>query len=405
MSFNPDATTRFEKSSFVAPVQGTSKSPVQNTSEPEFGVSVHLDWASFTMPSILTPEFISQHFFNVPLHLWTKVDKFLHGYKTRYMWGNVLMLVDGGEDRGIHIDISGSGCRQVETAVFQYAETPVNDDYVSSIAFERDWSQFFGQVFAYGGDFTRVDLACDQRFEQENQAYFTYDKLLSSLERGDFVSHWDGFLENKKFAKSGGKSVVTGRSFYLGSKASDVFACVYDKALERKSKGVDVDGSWLRWEMRFKHKRASKVAVLLSGSEDFAQWFTGICGEYIRFTDPSSTDSNKSRRETVGWWSEFLGACERIKLTFAKTEKTLRAKQQWLSRSVSISLAQLREFYLRKSGNEKVNRYEFSKFLFSLVESGSRKMRDLHFNQVEGWLSLERSTVEGNLCSGSASLA
>jgi phage replication initiation protein len=371
-------STSFEKREVLRPaeldVRGASKSPAQITDLPPVGVSVHLDWLSVTFPVSVGVEHIVHNFFGIPMDQFTRTEKPLNGYQTRYQWGAVVILADGPEEKGIHLDLSGSAVRQVESLVFG-GDT-------------NRWAEFVEKCFRFGAHFTRLDLAADQYYARVEDMLFTFDDLMASLERGDYRSYWKKFYPTFGYAKTDKGVELIGRSVYIGSKNSRCFLCVYDKKLERMAKkGEKVDGEWLRMELRFKHERADAIAALVASggcADDFGKWFRGVLSHYLSFLDPESDGGgNVSRRAVVSWWERFLGAVEKVRLTFQKSEKGLKEKKDWLSRQVSVSLAMLREYYEEEFETEGAR--EFWRYIAELIQGGKCRLKDYHYNQISSW--------------------
>lgn len=62
-----------------------------------------------------------------------------------------------------------------------------------------------------------------------------------------------------------------------------------------------------------------------------------VLGDYIRFVECDSNDSNKSRWSTSFWWQEYLENLEKIDLSVISIEHSITKKRAWLDRSVSKS--------------------------------------------------------------------
>jgi len=351
-------------------VPGATKSQAQITGRPSDGVSIHLDWLSCTFPASVSVDWLIEQFFGVSKSHFVRHDHFQYGYSTRYQWGHVNILCDGPEEKGVHVDISGQGIRQVEQMVFS--------------GDSAGWSRFISDCFAAGADFTRLDVASDIVGSDESMP-FTFEQVMEHLNGGHYRSWFRNFQPQYKYTKRDGLPVCVGRSVYFGSKLSRVFAVLYDKRLERLSAGDDVDvENWLRLEFRFKHERANSLALLVAEGRALGEWFAGVIAEYINFLDPADDGAgNVSRRAVASWWSAFLGGVAKIKLTAQRVTRTLEDKLRWLEKQVSISLGQLREFHRLTSGS-----VGFWDYFRNLVSIGESRMRDLHVEQVQSWVAI-----------------
>lgn len=170
-----------------------------------------------------------------------------------------------------------------------------------------------------GMSFTRVDFAMDDK-----SGILNLDVVVSAVKQKSFVSRW------KKWTHIENES--DGRSINLGSRSSQSYLRIYDKAREQ-----DVEGHWIRVELELKDERAdaaihellietdwgAKVASWLLGHVDFK-----VCG----------SDTNKSRWHTVGWWAEFVGFVQKSRIITPKSFKTIENVIEWLTDQCAPSL-------------------------------------------------------------------
>lgn len=361
--------------------QGASITPAQFTSyDPEDGLSVLIDYFSVTVPQSVGAEVVADKFFKKPLSEWDVKSVSYYGYTLRYSWGHI-SIFDGATDavKGIHIDLKGQGCRQLEHMVFD-----------SSGDCETQWKLWIDQWVLFGGSWSRLDLSADLR-SRAGELPFDIDTLLHELAHR---SHWRGlwrkFSIDQHFSADGDDILTTGRELVLGTKQSRIFSAIYDKGLERKARGYEIEGEWLRWEVRSHGERATALALLLTGDRGFGGIFSDTVGHYINFVKPeSSSDSNVSRRDLAEWWSKFLGNVESVKLTFGKVLKGSAEKVAWIRRQVSVSLAMVK-CHLDNLSAHCSNPYAFSfwDFMNDLVKSGEERMQDWHLEQVQRWQDL-----------------
>jgi DNA relaxase NicK len=121
---------------------------------------------------------------------------------------------------------------------------------------------------------------------------------------------------------------------HFGSINSRVSAVAYNKAKEQ----LQVGGHWVRFELRGKQEGAEQLvkAFLLGGFTRMAS----VLGTYVDFKQPGQ-DSNKSRWQTVAWWSTFLGRIEKAPLFPGRLDRTVSQVRKWLVEQVAPSLALL----------------------------------------------------------------
>lgn len=99
-----------------------------------------------------------------------------------------------------------------------------------------------------------------------------------------------------------------GNAVYFGSKKSNVFIRIYDKAAER---GYDGDQyHWVRCEIQLKDVNAMGFVNKLR-DKDLRELYLGVLKNYISFRVPTD-DSNKRRWPEAKWWAAFLDDAVRI---------------------------------------------------------------------------------------------
>lgn len=167
--------------------------------------------------------------------------------------------------------------------------------------------------------FTRVDFAMD-----DTTGILNLDEIASSVKEHCFVSRWKKWthIENE----SGGRTIN------IGSRSSQSFLRIYDKAKEQK-----VEGHWIRVELELKDERADTAIRELLNETDWskkvASWLLGHVDFKAR-----GADTNKSRWLTADWWAEFLGFVAKSRLHTPKSIKTIEDVIEWLTKQCAPSL-------------------------------------------------------------------
>ncbi|MGN0640648.1 MAG: replication initiation factor domain-containing protein [Oscillospiraceae bacterium] len=267
---------------------------------------VIFDWFSFTAKGYQLPEFLDfcglsdVDFVDCQGH---------YGYKRAKFYNGIWVLYDGSdgsegpfaEDMGICLELTGQGCREFESLENQDLETFIN---FVAVCEQNDEKNF---------NITRLDVAFDD-IDKEGNGLLDIDKiesvLLEPVPKQDklFVSKF------KKVSGSWTLDLVSEKDFlypaktlYFGSEKSEVRFRIYDKAQERGGLGYH----WIRFEMQLRRERAFNflVSELVLGER-----FCGVINNYLRFVEPSATDSNKWRWKNAEWWNEFLCTLEKISL-------------------------------------------------------------------------------------------
>lgn len=182
--------------------------------------------------------------------------------------------------------------------------------------------QLLAMVTAEGGHFTRLDVAVD-----------SYDVPISvvdeAMKRRDCVSR----SVKKRFQ---GDYHEPGFCIYIGSRESDRFVRIYDKAAK-----AGVGGIWTRCECEFKHDGASMAAGHILAGADLRD----LISSSVDFRD-CSADSNRSRCPRLEWWDTWV--CSAVRLSFAlpaTAAETVEKVYEWVRSVAAPALAFLDEYW------------------------------------------------------------
>lgn len=205
-----------------------------------------------------------------------------NGYTHRHYFGGVSISFcenDMSHVGGFYLlDMSGQGCRTFET----YG----NGDY----------EKLFRLVQAEQGKdhslrdvrLTRLDVAFDDMI-----GMLDINEICDKTRRAEFVSRIQRYE-----AIYGSK----GNSVNFGSKGSNVFIRIYDKAMER---GYTDGLHWIRCELQLRKENACGYVDKLR-DHSISDLYSGVLKNYLSFRDEDRLDSNKRRWNETVWWSEFL---------------------------------------------------------------------------------------------------
>lgn len=191
-------------------------------------------------------------------------------------------------------------------------------------------------VFSVGGHFTRLDISYDDRKGLVN----IYD-VEKALENGDVVTYWRKW-NNVKSSEIGNRAGFEGETVYIGSKQSDAFLRVYNKALEQK-----VNLHWTRFELQLRDDLSTSTAdkLLTAWAQNlrrFSETALGLLRGFIEFKDLKS-DSNPTRRCLLEWWSKFISFVDKVRIVRIKAERTIEKTKNWLRNQVAPSLGLIHE--------------------------------------------------------------
>lgn len=228
------------------------------------------------------------------------------------------------KEMGVHFTLPGDGCRALFSRV-----SP--DKVIKTLLSYNENVQI-----------TRLDMALDNI----GDIYFYPRDLKQYYEDGLVKSRW----VNWQLMQSGknGKKELTGDTFYLGSRTSELFCRVYDKTLERiANDDTEVPEHWVRWELVCKHDRAQAAAEqLVKSGFALGEVMFGILSNYFCLLKENPNDSHKERWPMDERWANFLGDVQPIRLyRIVRKEKTLDDKIDWVTSQVRPTLSAIMQVY------------------------------------------------------------
>jgi len=193
-------------------------------------------------------------------------------------------------------------------------------------------------VFARNGHVGRLDVALDDR-----SGLIDVDGIYAAVVAGHCVSH---FRKSQLIAGLDlGSGADTGKTLCMGSRQSDTYLRIYDKAAQQRSKGISVEGPWVRWEMEWKDERAQAVGLALSvlDQDRFQQYIVGVFRTALDFRECTREDDPKDRYHAplLGWWKTLTEGMQRAKLAVAKAVKQIEDVKRWAANSLSPMLGLL----------------------------------------------------------------
>lgn len=328
----------------------TSNRGVGNTSQ--CGLIALVDWLSVTFKKLSIDQELLDYL-SLDLRDFIQLDNGLYGYKSAKMYNGIFILTHGSSvDMGCHLQITGTGCRYLETI----------DKF--------KWSDFFNLIDTIGDyNLTRLDLAID-----DYKGYFTVKYIYDKLKKGHILSRFRTARHMEDINIADGKT--KGRTIYFGSSASTIQIRIYDKFEERLSKGIyhDVE-HWVRTELQLRKDRADIAFkhIKNANNPELRIIILSILNRYLRVLTPNKKDSNKSRWKNTRKWEKYLGKVKEIKLTKSPEQKTIDDSYNWIYNYVADSL-----LMLYKIG---IDPYEF-------VKAG--KLKDKHYKMINDFKQKKR---------------
>lgn len=290
----------------------------QNTKRSSLFLCV--DWVQVTFFSVEGVERLIS-IFGFDFSQFKEVDHGLYGYRKQMINGNIRFFFDGNPGMGIHLQMSGQGCREFEQMEL------------------LDWFSFINLCFELGAKFTRFDLACDDIAEKGEEPYFRLTQVINNIRCGYTTSRFRRakLIEDVEIDTGEGKGITV----YFGKESSRLRIIFYEKYNEQMNKGFlvrDLISSWNRVEIRARDERANLLAYSLLREKDLGEVFRGVLANYIMFRRKSK-DKNKNRWPVIEWWSDYLNDAKKLKLTLRHPERTVQRIDNHIEKQYAPSLA------------------------------------------------------------------
>jgi len=193
-------------------------------------------------------------------------------------------------------------------------------------------------VLEHDGHFGRIDVALDDRL-----GIIDVDGVYEAVVKGHCVSHF------RQCQIIGGLDVPSGldrgKTLALGSRQSDTYLRIYDKAAEQQAKGKTADGPWMRWEMEWKSRRAQAVGLALGSldGDSFRKYIVGVFRTAVDFRDCTRADDPKDRyyAPLLTWWQTLTDGMQRATLHIVTTVRKIEHVKRWAEKSLAPMLGLL----------------------------------------------------------------
>lgn len=270
-----------------------------------------IDWfaMSFRDPLVTVRDVVK--LLNLPLGFeeWKQFPGRYH-YRDRLSFGHISIYYNNVKpdcDFPL-LEMSGQGCREFETY------NPAGFRHLFELA--KDSEKYH---------MSRLDVAFD-----DLTGIFDIQRVYDDYKLGNWVSNskrGQGAFDMHRREKD-----HLGYSIMTGSKSSEMYMRIYDKAIERGF--FDEDLHWVRLELVLKQDRATNFIL---NPAPLGEKFRGVVSKYFRFLIPSKTDSHRDRWKTRQYWLDFLGAVEPISVFTPK--------------NIEYNLPRLHHYVMEMAGN------------------------------------------------------
>lgn len=282
-----------------------------------------IDWCQVTVKQ-LSPEMIANDLLKIPFNLLRNDERGgIPGYRAMMCFDDIRILEGvANTENGYQILMSGKGCRNFEKFLEAHKET---------------WYDFLQRVNDYDVNFTRIDLAIDDR-----KTYFTIPSLIEKARTGLLVSKLKIASEQGSFRLTDGST--RGQTLNLGSRESQFFITLYEKNYEQASKlgGLEeqVAEDWNRYELKFRQERANALVKELIKRREVFTVAMEVLNECVRFVEkPKDSEDDKASRYPL-WepWAEFMQDVGKLNLCMKPEAKNYLTMLAWIEKTVAPTL-------------------------------------------------------------------
>ena len=275
---------------------------------------------------------------------WTPRNGGFYGYTKSYYYGDIAIFAENNmENSGFCVQIPGQACRQLEASMLDRSCPNLPPDWLGlfrgltwrNMGF--DWPTMPGTVAI-----TRLDVALDDRvgaLSIDTIKQHVVDGLYAcrggaAISEGHTPTQERVLLQTSKPRGTD----AWGTTVELGRKSSTQMVRCYDKIAEQASKGITVEGHWVRVEYQANAERAQLLCRKLA--DDGLECVPGIVRSYIEFKDTHGfADTNRYRAPIASWWEAFLEGWHKVRIKLAPKPETVEKKKGWMHRSVAVSMA------------------------------------------------------------------
>lgn len=215
---------------------------------------------------------------------------------------------------GVMLQLSGQACRELE-------------------ALGTDLWELIRQALLHQAHVTRLDLATD-----DLAGHLPVDEMLAAFRSRHFRSRAQdyGIIQSHSRGRDGW-------TLYLGSRSSDRYLRIYNKAAEQ-----GYTGQWVRVELELKGDAAQACAAhwVCAEFENPGRLLRTLLADMLTVTTPTQ-DSNRSRWPVAEWWSDFLAdVSAKVHLSRAPRLREIEDRLSWLWTQTRRTLTVARRYFV-----------------------------------------------------------
>ena len=206
--------------------------------------------------------------------------------------------------------------------------------------------KFLAELVNISANVTRIDIALD-----DHEKLLRPSRIWRKLRKDHAIIQERSYSRIESHERG---EEYSGDTVYIGSRTSDVFIRVYDKAGQTKT-----PGHWVRCEVEIKGDAAKEIASRIAhGTIDLRNW---ICRQVDFKEKPKTGKAKKKNWPRAKFWDDFLQPFDKERIYFPQYEIGLEEVEAWLVNQVSGALHLMK----RTKGLETIEKEGKEKFLNS----------------------------------------
>jgi phage replication initiation protein len=271
-------------------------------------ITISLGWITCTFPkhhSDALIDFIS----GLSCHEFQYTDRGFLGYKFTTRWNSGVILAYSEDRKESCLSVPG---RFLESISLDCQRTLIQ--YLSAYCEAK---------------FTRLDFSVDDRTGTLNRT------ILKSCYENRTVR-----TRSRDLSWTETNNGAGGFTFAIGSRSSNTYTRIYDKAAES-----NLSDPCVRVEVECKGEQAqAQVALLLKSLPDWFPGFVGVIRSAIDFVDVQA-DSNISRCPLLDFWNTFVSSLPKFRYPIPKPVYSIDSVTNWIFRQWSSTMALLSKIY------------------------------------------------------------
>lgn len=326
---------------------------------------------------------------NKVLHM--EMDWFVHDnrgfyrYTETFSYGSIRLFRNRENmDMGIMLDLSGQGCRELES-IFEEDGNRSWTEFFWSL-YEDD---IFGEGVVVDTKVTRIDIALDELLDEEKENFDLYE-LKDKMEQGLVDSSFKNFDYRGGLVFENGQQINKGLSLYFGSRQSPLHFCFYQKDFDlARKENVSVEDARIkygiknRYEIRLADEKAFLFIEYFLSTGESLDWLVKelINGSLVVY------EWKNGNRVFCKAWYNVVDKMEGLRLSVKAEKPSIDKTLRWLSSYLAPSLKMVKvidNLLGTDELSERIESAELKEKHLEMIETVCTDIQDILVSNIEG---------------------